>query len=108
LPTSFRSFAKEYGGAFVGGFVDGSEDLPIDGFTGNGDEGLLATLEYHCDFKDVNALPFAYCLLGNLWVLSADGAVHYINYYGGKTTGQRLAESFSAFLSRIVIRDEDE
>lgn len=111
LPGDYRSFLKEYGGASVGGLVDGSEELPILVFFGTtGHSGLLSTLDASPDLKERGALPIARCELGNLWVLDLglDGSVHYIDYYGGETTARGVSDSFGDFLERIVIPEEDE
>lgn len=105
LPPAYRAFVEEYGGAFVGGLVDGSTDLPILTFFGAND--LLSRLTLHPDLKDDQVLPFADCELGNLYVMRQDGDVHYLNYYGGTTSARQVAPSFDNFLGRIVV-DEDE
>jgi hypothetical protein len=104
LPSAYRSFAKKYGGAFVGGLVDGSEDLPILTFFGaRGDSGILSKLATHPDLKNEGALPIADCELGNLYVLDREGAVHYISYYCGVTNARRVSDFFEDFLERIVV-----
>ena len=107
LPKDYREFIKEYGGAFVGGLVDGSEDLPILKFFGPGHGGgILGELNTYSDLKNDSALPFARCELGNIYVLNRENMVYYINYYGGKTTSQGVADNFKDFISRIVVTEE--
>jgi len=106
IPVEYRSFVSAYGGAFVGGLVDGSASLPILRFlTG---DGVLRSLERHSDLKDRGILPVARCELGNIYVIEIDGAVHYLNYYGEKTTASLVASDFSSFLSRIVVVEGDD
>jgi hypothetical protein len=103
LPKDYCEFVKEYGGAFVGGLIDGSEDLPILAFFSAGeDDGVLRKLKWYTDLRDDGVLPFADCVLGNLYVLNPENAVYYINYYGGKTTARKVADSFHDFVARIV------
>jgi hypothetical protein len=103
LPKDYREFVKEYGGAFVGGLIDGSKDLPILAFFGAGEDGgVLGQLRSYTDLRDDSMLPFADCELGNLYVLTPENTVYYINYYGGKTTVQKVADSFQDFVARIV------
>lgn len=107
LPESYKAFLTDYGGAFVGGLVDGAEDLPISGFFGVcGERGVLNIMTEYPDFRDEGALPFGDCVLGNLWVLDRNNQVYYINYYGGCTSATKVADSFENFLSRIVVTDE--
>lgn len=111
LPEDYRRFAKEYGGCLVDGEVDGLAEFAIDVFyqahayTNKG--GGVPEWE---EYQEIGALPFAHCIMGNLFVLTNDNAVHYVNYYGGKTTTQKLAISFGDFISRIQpckYEDED-
>jgi hypothetical protein len=108
LPEDYCNFVKEYGGAFVGGLIDGAKDLPILGFftAGEDDDGILRTLKTHPDLRDDGVLPFADCELGNIYVLDAKNAVHYINYYGGRTTVRKVADSFQNFVDRIVPEED--
>jgi hypothetical protein len=108
LPSDYCDFVKEYGGAFVGGLIDGSDELPILGFfSASEDDGILRSLKSYTDLRDDGVLPFADCELGNLYVLTQKNAVYYINYYGGKTTVRKVADSFQDFVARIV-PEEDE
>jgi hypothetical protein len=107
LPGDYCEFVKEYGGAFVGGEVDGDAGLSILNLFGPDEEhGVLSTLKTHPDLRDDGILPFADCELGNLWVLDQKNAVHYINYYGGKTTARKVADSFQDLIARIVVSEE--
>ncbi|QNA82919.1 SMI1/KNR4 family protein [Sphingomonas sp. So64.6b] len=107
LPNDYCEFVKEYGGAFVGGLVDGSQDLPILKFFSAGhDGGILDELDKYNDLKKENILPFARDELGNIYVLNGQNSVYYINYYGGKTTSQKVAINFKNFVSRIVVIEE--
>lgn len=107
LPKAYCDFVKEYGGAFVGGLVDDSEDLPILTFFGaSGDNGILSNLTSYPDLKEEKALPIADCELGNLYVLDRENAVHYINYYGGETNARKVSDSFEGFTRRIVVPEE--
>ena len=108
LPHDFCRFIETFGGAFVGGAVDGSPDLPLLHFLGANPEcGILSTIRTHSDLAAIGALPFARCELGNLYVLDAENAVHYIDYYGGKTAARKVSASFRDFVDRIVV-DFDE
>jgi hypothetical protein len=103
LPKDYCEFVKEYGGAFVRGLIDGAKDLPILAFFDAGEDGgVLGALKSYTDLRDDGVLPFADCVLGNLYVLTRENAVYYINYYGGKTTAQKVADSFQDFVARIV------
>lgn len=107
LPKDYCDFIKQYGGAFVGGLIDGSLQLPILTFFGADEKtGILAKLQTHPDFRDDGVLPIADCELGNLYILSRENAVHYINYYGGETTARKVADSFQEFVSRIVVSND--
>lgn len=107
LPKDYCDFVQLYGGAFVGGMIDGEPDLSILSFFGAGEhKGILAKLRMHPDLRDDGVLPIADCELGNLYVLDREGAVHYINYYGGRTTAKKVAGSFQEFVTRIVVQDD--
>ncbi len=107
LPKDYSDFAKAYGGAFVGGMIDGSDEFPILCFFGTDrDNGILSMLAIHSDFRDEGALPIGRCQLGNLYVLDRDNTVHYINYYGGNVTARKVADSFGDFITRIVVQEE--
>lgn len=104
LPEDYRNFVRKYGGAFVGGLIDGDAALPI--LTFFGADAVLAALETHTDLKSDGVLPVADCELGNLYVIDHGNAVHYINYHGGQTRSRRVADAFSDLLSRIVVSDQ--
>jgi hypothetical protein len=104
LPKDYRDFASTYGGAFVGGLIDGSTELPI--LTFFSADAVLATLETHTDLKADGVLPIADCELGNLYVIDQEDSVHYINYYGGVTSARNVANRFVDLLPRIVASDE--
>lgn len=107
LPVDYCEFVQEYGGAFVGGLVDGVEDLPILTFFDAGEEkGVLSKLRTHPDLQSESVLPIADCELGNLYVLDRENTIHYLNYYGGQTTARKVADSFTEFIARIVVQDE--
>jgi hypothetical protein len=101
LPAAYREFVLVYGGAFVGGSVDGSNDLPVLKFLSA--SSVLSALAQYADLKTDRILPFARCELGNLYVLDEADAIHYINYYGGKTTVLKISGDFRDFLARIVV-----
>lgn len=104
LPQDYRDFVGEYGGAFVGGAVDGVEEFHISGFFDASE--VLDHLESYTDLRDDGVLPFGGCVLGNLYVLVEKNEVWYINYYGGQTTVHKVAESFGDMLGRIIISEE--
>ena len=104
LPKDYRDFARAYGGAFVGGLIDGDAELPI--LTFFSADAVLSKLETHTDLQGDGVLPVADCELGNLYVIDRGNAVHYINYYGGQTTSRKVADSFGELLTRIVVSDE--
>ncbi|NHZ43560.1 SMI1/KNR4 family protein [Massilia aquatica] len=107
LPKDYSEFIKQFGGAFVGGCIDGADDLPILAFFGaDKDKGILSKLHAYPDLRAEGVLPIADCELGNLYVLDRENAVHYINYYGGKTSVRKVAASFQAFADRIAVQDE--
>ena len=101
LPEDYQAFAFAYGGAFVGGLIDGDAELPILAFFSADD--VLSKLETHTDLKRDGVLPVADCELGNLYVIDRGNAVHYINYYGGQTTSRKVANTFEELLTRIVV-----
>ena len=107
LPDDYVAFVKQYGGAFVGGYVDGSEDFPILAFFDASEEkGILRNLNALPDLMEDGILPFADCELGNVYVFDKENRVHYINYYGGKTTSKKIANDFGDFLRRIVVNGD--
>lgn len=107
LPDAFSHFLKEYGGAFVGGSIDGSHDFSVLAFFGPEPEsGILSRIEAYPDLKEEGVLPIACCELGNIFVLDRQNAVYFINYYGGRTSASKVASSFEEFLARIVIDPE--
>ena len=109
LPNSYCELVKKYGGCFVGGLVDDNKSLPILAFFGSDKEtGVLANLFFYNDLREDGVLPFAGCELGNIYVLDRENKVFYIDYYGGQTCSQFVSESFSDFLSRIIVEDDGE
>ena len=104
LPEDYCEFVKEFGGAFVGGLVDGTDELPI--LTFFSADGVLSHLRTHPDLQEIGVLPIADCALGNLHVLELNNSIHYINYYGGTTTARKVADSFRDFVARIVVSQE--
>jgi hypothetical protein len=107
LPKDYSEFVGTYGGAFVGGSIDGSLDLPILAFfSADEKSGILSKLRTYQDLQKEGVLPIADCELGNLYVLDRENAIHYLNYYGGKTTARKVASSFGEFLARVVVEDE--
>ncbi|WP_420470919.1 SMI1/KNR4 family protein [Brevundimonas sp. FT23042] len=107
LPSEYREFSMTYGGAFVGGLVDGTEDLPILHFFG-ADPGasIFDKMAAYDDLVSDGGLPVARCELGNIYVLARANSVHYVNYYGGRTTARKVADGFADFVARIVVIDE--
>ena len=105
LPVAYRAFVSKFGGAFVGGFVNGLSIMAF--FKAGNDNGILRKLLVLPDLNEIGALPFAGCELGNLFVLRADGAVYYIDYWGGRTTAERVSDNFADFLERIVIPEDE-
>jgi SMI1 / KNR4 family (SUKH-1) len=103
LHPAYRAFAREYGDAFVGGLVDGSEDLPILQFLGA--RRILSSIAMLRDLTEIGAFSFADCELGNPYVMDVDGSIFYIDYYGGTTRAHRVSDSFEDFLDRIVVED---
>jgi hypothetical protein len=107
FPDDYRRFVKTHGGAFVGGSVGGDGSHSVLAFFDAGEErGLLSMLRTHPDLRADGVLPIADCELGNLYVLDACGAVHYIDYYGRSVKATKLSDSFAGFLSKIIIRNE--
>lgn len=104
LPKDYRDFVCEYGGAFVGGQIDGDADLPILAFFDA--DTLTFKLETFSDLRSVGFLPIADCELGNLYVMDQVNSIHYIAYYGGRTSSRKVADAFEDFLDRIVVVDE--
>ena len=107
LPKEYCEFIKQFGGAFVGGSIDAADDLPILAFFGvDKGKGVLDKLRAHPDLRNDGVLPIADCELGNLYVLDRKNAVHYLNFYGGKTSSRNVADSFQEFVARVVVQDE--
>jgi hypothetical protein len=104
LPEDYRNFACTYGGAYVGGYVDGNLELPI--LTFFDPDAMLSNLEIYTDLRDDGVLPVARCELGNLYVIDRRNVVHYINYYGGQTSARKVADTFGDLLTRIIVSDE--
>lgn len=108
LPDDYCKFVREYGGARVHGIVDGSEDFPIDSFNEAAQFNISApNLPEWEEYREIGALPFASCLLGNIWVLTIENEVFYIDYYTGETKIHKVADSFGDFISRISLRQYD-
>ncbi len=106
LPKDYLEFVSTYGGAFAGGAIDGNPELPILAFFGaDAKTGIISKLRTYQDLHAESILPIADCELGNLYVLDRENAVHYLNYYGGKTTAHRVASSFDEFLARVIMED---
>jgi hypothetical protein len=103
LPAQYVVFVKEYGSAFVGGLVDGDQSLPILEFLDP--RQIASKLESGEDFAVTGVFPFARCELGNLWVFDDSDAIHYINFYGGRTVVVRVERSFEHFVDRIVLEE---
>lgn len=107
VPSEYAAFVREKGGAFVGGYIDNNDNLPLDGFFGCSDEsGVVNQLMVYDDLREIQVLPIAFCVLGNMYVIEVDGTAHYINYYGGRTTVLKVSETFGNFMERIVFREE--
>jgi hypothetical protein len=105
LPPSYRHFVEQYGGAFVGGSVDGEWDV-LDFFDASTVlEDLRGTFS---DYRDIGALPFASDVGGNLWVLTEDNSVHFLVNYSGSSSAEKISDSFQDFLDRIVEDDYDD
>lgn len=108
LPADYQKFVKHYGGAFVGGVVDGSEDLPVLGFFKAGKhDGIVDILNVYEDLRDDGVLPIARDELGNIYAQKPNEYIYYINYYGGTTSARKVANNFSDFLFRIVVIDDE-
>jgi hypothetical protein len=109
LPEDYRSFVKEYGGPFVGGEVEGSDDTTIltfyQGAKYRGESSLFRTYD---DLTEIGALPFARCVFGNFYVLTARNEVWNIDFTGGETSSMKVTTSFNDFLSRIVVDRGDQ
>lgn len=107
LPDDYRNFVKKFGGAFVGGEVDGSEEFSVLDFFGL-EEGnsVLEMLEIYPDLNSDGALPVARCELGNIYVLNNKNEIFYINFYGGKTSATRVSSCFQDFIDRIVVNGD--
>ncbi|WP_226698795.1 SMI1/KNR4 family protein [Qipengyuania gaetbuli] len=100
LPTSLREFATRYGGAFIGGSVDGAGRYSVLGFL---DLERIDQTEgaYLDEYLEVGALPFARCELGGIYLLKADNSIWFRLNHAGKTTLEKVSESFEDFLNRI-------
>ena len=103
LPDAYCAFVQKFGGAFVGGLVDGAPDFPILAFFKV--EKILSTLDFMSNLKEEGILPFADCELGNLWVFDREGIIYYVNNYGGKTKTHKISADFTDFVSRIFSED---
>jgi hypothetical protein len=106
LPASLRSFAKELGGAFIGGLLDGVQRYSILCYF---DLGEFAEPDQSAENEYVEAgiLPFARCELGGFYLLERDGRVRFRLVHSGKTTLETVADSYNEFEQRIMIEDED-
>lgn len=98
LPADYREFVRVYGAAFVGGLIDGDEEMPILDF--KDPDSIFLELDCNTELKNAGAVPFARCALNNLWVFDKKNRVHYIDYYGGETKTRKVADNFSDFFSR--------
>ena len=93
----------------IGGEVEGSDDTTILTFYQaakyRGESSLFRTYD---DLTEIGALPFARCVFGNFYVLTARNEVWYIDFTGGETSSLKVATSFNDFLSRIIVDAEDQ
>jgi hypothetical protein len=106
LPSDYVNFVKQYGPAFVGGAVDGDENLSVLCFLGRGKDGVSEMLDEYDDLWEDSLFPFARCELGNRWILDENNEVFYINYYGSTTKVEKVSDSFQDFLDRIIVVDD--
>jgi hypothetical protein len=104
LPAEFRQFARTYGNAFVGGTIDGDEELELLCFTDLSKFGEDSFFFFK-DYLDGGALPFAQCSFGGNYVLDREDRVWYALNYSGKFSAREVAPSFGTFLERIVVNE---
>lgn len=108
LPEDYLEFVKQYGGAFVGGQVEGAQTTSILGFSEAQEyKGPSSLLETYSDLRRAGALPFADCEFGNIYVLTATNEVFYISYTEGETSSFKVSDSFSDFISRIHLKEDE-
>jgi hypothetical protein len=106
LPQDYRDFVKQYGGAFVAGCVDGDRGWSVLGFARA--DRILGNISFFDELTEQGALNFAKDELGNLWVLAADNSIHFLVTYAGKSSAEKISDSFQDFIDRIVPIEEDE
>jgi len=108
LPEDYRKFMREYGGAFVGGSIDGGEELSVLRFFGLQADGTAAAASgFFTEFIEVGMLPVANCILGGIYVLKPDNSIWFRLVYSGKLVLRQVAGSFGEFRDRIVVRDDE-
>jgi hypothetical protein len=106
LPRDYRDFVKQYGGAFVGGAVDGSTAWSVLGFYKAA--SILERISFFTELTEQGALNFARDELGNMWVLAGDNSIHFLVTYAGKSSAEKVSDSFQDFLDRIVPDEEED
>ena len=106
VPASYRQFVKEYGGAFVGGSLDGGDEYSILAF--DTAANIRRNFELLPEYSADGMLIFANCEQGGIYVINHDDTIWYRLVWCGKTTSVRVANSFDEFRDRIVIRSDDE
>jgi hypothetical protein len=106
LPQDYRDFVKQYGGAFVGGSVDGSTSWTVLDFART--DQILWNISFFDELTEQGALKIARDEVGNMWVLAADNSIHFLVTYAGKSSAEKISDSFQDFIDRIVPIEEDE
>jgi len=109
LPEDYRRFVKEFGGAFIGGEIEGPKRTSILGlFEADEYKGPSSLIMTYADLCRAGSFPFADCEFGNPYILNAADEVYYIDYTNGDSSPFKVAGSFRDFISHIVIEEESE
>ena len=108
LPKDYLDFVKTFGSPFVGGSIDGLVHFSIQGF--HNASYVVHYNKYNAELAAEGAFAIACNNVANPYVITEDDSVYYIDYYsrmhGKDLKAEKVSDSFSDFLARIVL-DED-
>ena len=109
LPKSYCDFVKEYGAAFVGGYVNGSKPFLITYFLDSAIKGaFFSDRRETIRLRSEGLFPIAECFSLELYVMDlGDSSVHHIDYGWGQRNVRKVAESFQGFIDGIVSKNDE-
>jgi hypothetical protein len=108
LPKDYLDFVKTFGSPFVAGSVNGLRRFPVLEILSAKD--LVNYMRINTELAADGPFAIARSEMGNPYVIAEDDAVYYLDYYsnmhGHDKKAERVGDSFSDFIARIVL-DED-